>query len=312
MRLQIVRVIAVALAGFLVFGCGDDGGGSGGDGAGGAGAGGTSGGGGSNSGPANEINGSVEGGNQAGPVNGSSEESAPELNYGAVADQLLTVSLASPERGLMVFTVNTATGEAPGTFPVGDDLSGPATLTWTNAATAAILEGTGGSIQLQACPNEQGARVTGVFNDIELTNLATEQPDGVLSGTFAVTIVQTDGSAACAVEPEPEPQPGGGNGPSPGPMCPNDTCDGACCPLMPAFSACIIECQAGIDPTNPASFQGVITCAADCEQPLRDDPECGPAFDALDTCGQEDMCEGSLDDNPCVAANCCDEYRAAL
>ncbi len=300
------RFLAIALAGALTFGCGDDssGGGSGGSGGGG---------GGDNSGPANEISGSVEGGSQAGPVSGSSEESAPEINYGAVADGVLTVSLASAEGGIMLFTVDTSTGEAPGMYQVGRELDGPAYLSWTNAAAGAIMEGSGGSIHIQACPNEQGTRVTGMFQDVELTNVATDQADGVLTGNFAVTIVQTDGSARCVPEQEFEPAPGGGGGgTSPGPMCPNDVCDGACCPLMPAFSACLTECTLAVDPTNPASFQEVIACAAACEQPLRDDPECGPAFNALNTCMQENMCEQSLEDNPCVAMNCCEEYKEAL
>jgi hypothetical protein len=215
----------------------------------------------------------------------------------------------STDRGIIVLTINTATGEAPGTYEVGDDLDGPATLVWTST-TASILEGNGGSIQLETCPNEQGSRVTGVFNNVALTNVATEQPDGVLSGRFAVTIVQTDGSAVCAAEPEPGG--GGGGGPSPGPMCPNDACDGACCPLLPAFTACLTQCTLSIDSTDPASFQGVIACAGECERPLRDDPECGPAFNALNTCMQQNMCENSLEDNACVAANCCDEYKQAL
>ena len=53
-----------------------------------------------------------------------------------------------------------------------------------------------------------------------------------------------------------------------------------------------------------------VTCMTDCEKPMRDDPECGAAYSAMDTCVQTNMCDVGLEENPCLAANCCDEYRA--
>ena len=256
-----------------------------------------------NSGPANEIEGSVEGGSQPGSVSASSETSTPSQNYGAVADKVLTVFLASAN-GIISFTVDTETGEAPGSYAVGSDLDGPAYLTWT--APGGIFEGASGTIQLDTCPNDANTRVTGRLQNIGLTNTITMAGEGTLDATFAVTIVQSDGSAVCTQKPSGNSE-NGSSGPSPGPQCSNDVCDGPCCPFLPAFTTCILDCQGTC--SDPLMFMACVSCMTDCEKPMRDDPECGSAFTALETCAQTNMCDPGLEDNTCIAANCCDEYR---
>ena len=163
-------------------------------------------------------------------------------------------------------------------------------------------------------PNE-GDRVTGRFDNVSLVNATTMAPDGALTGTFAATIAVSDGSANCAAPPPMmmgmDPPPGGGF--SPGPMCDNDACDGPCCPLLPDFNSCLMGCvnilpEPGMLP-DPNAFFGCIT---DCEQVLIDDPNCGPPFQALYQCRETNMCMGQLGEDPCLAANCCDEFKAAF
>jgi hypothetical protein len=296
MRSYFNRKLFVALACTLAFSCGEDDG-SNSDENNGSSANNTA------TGPANEISGSVEGGSQPGDVSASSETSTPSQNYGAVANKVLTVFLASAN-GIISFTVNTETGEAPGSYAVGPDLDGPAYLTWT--APGAIFEGVSGTIQLDTCPNDANARVTGRLQNVGLTNAITMASDGTLTATFAVTIVQSDGSAVCTEKPSGNSE-NGSSGPSPGPQCSNDICDGPCCPFLPAFTTCVLDCQGTC--TDPLMFMACISCMTACEKPMRDDPACGSAYTALEGCAQRNMCEPGLDDNTCIASNCCDEYR---
>jgi len=267
--------------------------------------------GGGNGGPANEVNASIEGGAGAGMVSGSSDMSVPNQFHAAVFEGTLTVFLTS-ESGIINFTVDTNESQAPGSYTVSEDLGGQADLNITGPA--GIHSGTGGSIVLDACPNES-ARVTGRFDNVSLMNAATMAPDGTLSGSWAATVVQSDGSANCAAPPPMMggggEMGGGGDGPSPGPMCPNETCDGACCPLMPGFATCTQGCLP-MAPGMIPDFAALAQCVAECEQTLLDDPTCGPAFSALTTCVDNNGCERSLEDNPCLAANCCDEFTAAF
>ena len=259
------------------------------------------------SGPAYEVDGTVTDGSQAGSVQGSSDMSVAEQNYGQVAEGVFTVGLSSLENGLIVFTVDTNQVVAPGTYNIDGTLDGIGTFSWTSLG--GIFEGTGGTITIDACPNDNGTRITGRFNDVALTNAATEQADGSFSGTFAVTVVQSDGSAQCTAEPAP--MEGGMNtaSVSPGPQCTNDTCDGACCPFLATYETCMTQCVLSSDPFD---FQGIIDCVTACEEPLLSDAECGPAYRSLGTCAQQNMCEPGLEDNTCIAANCCDEFKAAF
>ena len=306
---SLMRATALLATLAMVFACtpesdGDGGGSGNNDGTGGSAAGG-------GGGPANEVNANIEGGMSSGAVSGSSEMSVPDQYYAAVADGALTVFLAT-ESGIVQFTVDTGEQQAPGSYTVSEDLGGQADLSIT--APTGIHMGTGGTISLSECPNES-ARVTGRFDNVSLKNVATDAADGALSGTWAATVVQSDGSANCA---PPPPMMGGGGmmgggepGLSPGPMCPNEVCDGACCPLMPGLAACTQQCL----PTQPGmvpDFEALATCVADCEQVLFDDPNCGPPFTALVRCIEVNECERTLEENPCLAANCCDEFTAAF
>jgi hypothetical protein len=289
------------------------GGGGGGDGNGGEGGGGSGGGGdmGAPAGPANEVDARIEGGSAAGEVEGESEASAEGQYYAVVNAGRLDVFLASAT-GIIYFTVDTNTAPLPGSFPAGREVDGAGHLTFTGAM--GILESDGGSIQVTGCPNEVGARVTGRFEGITLYNVATSSADGTLDGEFAATIAVSDGSAQCMDDGGMGGMGGmggAGGGISPGPQCPNDTCDGPCCPLIPPYETCSLACIQNqcMDPFNP---QPCITCLDECFRPLREDPACGPALEDLERCGIENECDPGLEDNACIAANCCDEYRSAL
>lgn len=262
---------------------------------------------GSANGPAYEVNGTVSDGSQAGSVQGSSEMSVAEQNFGQVVDGTFTVGLSSVDNGLIVFTVDTNQVTAPGTYAIDASLDGIGTFNWTSIG--GIFEGTGGTITIDGCPNDVGARVTGRFNDVTLTNAATEQADGSFSGTFAVTVVQSDSSAQCTASPDPMEGEMNMASVSPGPQCMNDVCDGVCCPFLATFETCMTQCVVGSDPFD---FQGLINCVNACEEPLLSDAECGPAYRSLGTCAQQNMCEPGLEDNSCIAANCCDEFKAAF
>jgi hypothetical protein len=310
---KLIRPTVFLAAAALVFGCvpesdGDGGGGGNNNGAGGmaAGAGGMPGGG----GPANEVNARVEGGSSAGDVSGVSEMSVPNQFHASVAAGDLIVFLTSGN-GVVQFTLDTNDQSAPGAYPVNEELDVDADL--SIVSPTGIRTGTGGNIVLDNCPND-GARVTGRFDGVSLVNVATGAPDGTLSGTFAATIVSSDGSANCVEEPMMMGGggiPGGGDGPSPGPMCPNDACDGPCCPLLDDLFNCSNECIP-MDAMEIPDFAALVMCLVQCEQILLDDPACGPKFRDLTGCIDENMCERSLEDNPCLAENCCDEFKAAL
>ena len=260
-------------------------------------------------GPSNQLNANVMGGSQSGDVSGSSEMSAPSENYATVASSELTVFLTSAESGVISFTLDTSTAEVPSSYMVNRGLDGPAYLTWTSPS--GIFEGGSGSIQLDTCPNDPGAVVTGRFNGIQLINSITEAPDGELNGTFTTRIIQSDGSALCAQTSTPADPEGmmSTEEASPGPQCPNSDCDGACCRFLPTLETCITGC---ITTGNPLDFMALITCITDCEAPLLMDSSCGPAYRGLGMCAQQNMCESGLDDNECIATNCCEEYKVAF
>ncbi|MCB9544078.1 MAG: hypothetical protein H6703_16745 [Myxococcales bacterium] len=309
MQTKTTMFLAAALLAAFATGC--VGGGGGGDGGGGSGGSGGGGGGdmGAPSGPANEVDARVEGGSAAGDVDGQSEQSVEGQYHAVVNEGRLDVFLAS-ERGVIYFTVDTGTAPIPGSYPAGRALDGAGHLTFTTPM--GIFESDGGSIRVSGCPNEAGARVTGRFEGVSLVNVMTDGADGTLDGEFTATIVLTDGSAQCMDDGGMGGMGGGGGGGiSPGPQCANDTCDGPCCPFIPPFQECALGCfqNSCMDPFNP---QPCITCLDECYRPMREDPNCGPRIEALDRCSQENECDASLEDNPCVAANCCDEYRGAF
>ena len=144
------------------------------------------------SGPAYEVNGTVTDGSRAGPVQGSAEMSVAGQNYGQVVDGIFTVRLYSFENGLIVFTVDTNQVTAPGSYTIDGSPNSIGIFNWAfESNTSVPLRGTGGTITINACPNDTGAHVTGRFNDVALTD------SGRFSGTFAATVVESDGSAQC-------------------------------------------------------------------------------------------------------------------
>lgn len=304
-----VLAVAVLMAGGLT-GCGDDG------------AGGGAGGGDSADGPANEVSASVEGGESAGSVEGASEESEQGLYHGAVLGGQLIVSLASGQGDVLFFELDTAFGQAPGGFRASRQSDGAAFLTYTTASgTPAIYESNGGQITVDQCPNEADSIVTGSFDDVALINSLTEGDGGVLNGQWRVVVVSSDGSADCVPEPEDNNDANndvnnggddGGNNDSGG-ACENDTCDGPCCPYLPALESCVQGCFS--DECLGFDAQLCADCLDGCyeESGMLGDPACATPLEALLECSEANQCDdGDASGEACVAENCCEEDQAAF
>lgn len=261
--------------------------------------------------PANAIDASVEGGSDEGPVKGASETSVPNQFYGTVADGTLSVYLASEQGQVVFFTLDTSQSALPGSVPVTQALDEVGYLTLTRGIS--IAEGTGGSVKVDACPNTQGAAVSGSFQGVTLIDTASGADAGTLSGSFEVIIVLSDGSANCTTTGGGDNN-GAGDAPSPGPQCPNDVCDGPCCPYVPALTACQLGCFNEFC-TSPSGFFECASCLEGCpeEVGMTDDAACWSAYTALGECAERNACEpGAVDDDACVAANCCEPYKAAF
>lgn len=284
--------------------CGDDSGG---------GSAGTSGNNAQESGPANEIDAEISGGDMAGPVKGESEQSQQGQYFASVGQGEVVVFLTSPDTGVTNFKINTSKGQIPGSFAVGEDLDDAGYLVLTTTE-ATILQGTGGSIEIDKCPNEVGTVIYGEFKNVSLKNTITNGDAGSLSGSFRATVQQSDGSADCAPEPEPNSNNSGGGDSSfeNTTSCTVDTCDGPCCPFLPALTACVTECFTATC-SDPSKFIQCVECTAACEEPLKNDAACGPPYTAYGECAMNSGCEG---DDPtsdeCLAEACCSEFQAAF
>lgn len=262
-------------------------------------------------GPANEVKGQVSGGSAAGTVEGESEASQQGLYHGAVVGGELLVYLASADGSILHLKVDTAFGEIPGSFSVGRALDGAGFVTYTHALAGQILEGEGGSITVNQCPNEVGAVVTGEVSGVDLVSPVTESPDGTFDGSWRVTIVSSDGSAKCKVvaDPDPDPEPG----PTGTTSCTNEACDGPCCPYLLPLQQCFLGCtDLCADPTKAFECLGCFEGCPD-ESGITGDAECKSAWQALDQCGTAAGCSDfDAAEDECMAAACCTEYRAAF
>ncbi len=263
-------------------------------------------------GPAHEVDAEIDGGTSDGEVEGESEENIPNQFFAAVAGGELVVFLTSSQGQVINFVADTGFGQIPGNFDVSSDLGEAGFLSVTSPG--GVQTGRNGSITVSTCPNPSGTTVTGRFNNITLVNELTGEDDGVLSGSFRATVVNTDGSADCAPPPANNDANNDGGGPSPGPSCSNDTCDGPCCPYLPDLQACNLACIANecMDIANPF---GCVECLQGCpeEVGMTEDQACMDAFNALGQCSVRNECEfGDLEDDACLAENCCEEYRATF
>ncbi len=264
-------------------------------------------------GPANQVDASVSGGSTAsGDIDGSSETSAEGQFYATVTNGIVTVWVGS-STSIVNFMIDTAGAEVPSAFAITAAPDGN-NLTVTNGLS--ILEGTGGTVSIDFCPNTQGDVIAGSFNGVALTNVATQSADGALNGSYRATIVLSDGSVTCKA---PETPIGGGD--VGGETCTLDeTCDGPCCPYMPS----IVQCQQGcvmscINMMDPSDMSGCVSCFDDCiaSSGALEDAACRDAMIAFDACENNSGCDELIFDegdgyDRCIESNCCAEMNTAL
>jgi hypothetical protein len=295
--------IAMALLVALAMGaCGEDGdGGGSGDGGGDNG--------GAGAGPDYQVDGEIEGGSMAGSVDSESDQSQAMQNSAVVFENELSVYLATPS-GVLFFKYDSGSQEIPGAVSVARDLDGPGFLTLTTGA--GIFEGEGGQIRVDLCPNDGGTTVTGQISGVNLVSVLDESDGGSLTASFRATVVQTDASAMCA--PVSSNNDGGGEDVSPGGQCENNTCDGPCCPYLPAYQQCVLSCTTN-ECQNVADPFGCFNCLSGCleESGMLGDAACSQPLMELAQCSSDNGCEGGdLTEDECIASNCCAEHKAVF
>lgn len=269
----------------------------------------------------------VSGGPAEGTSTGSTEAAAEGQFYAVVFQGTLDIFLTTGDSGTAMIisaAIDTNGGEVPGTFTVTEGLDG----TWFNATIAdatggGILDGTGGSITVDFCPNEEGNVVAGSFNNITTVDQLTMGDGGTFNGDWRATVVQSDGSVSCP-EPEPEPVPdagvvdaGGGTDTGGGNECGLNTnsCTGPVCPYEEFIAECTFENCTSIC-SNPMEFEACFECLAQCEEDsgIADDAEAVSLVTALSECSGNAGCEDIEDEDAsdaCVIDNCCSELIAA-
>jgi len=272
-------------------------------------------------GPAYEAEVEVSGGPVEGSSTGSTETAAEGAFHAVVFEGDIIVFLTTGDTGsAMVINANIDTngGDVPGTFNVTEGLDG----TWFNATVAdatggAILDGTGGSITVDFCPNEVGAVVAGTFNNITTTDQLTMGDGGTFNGEWRASIVQSDGSVSCPPPAEPEPDVGTGTDTGSTDECAIDeeNCTGPVCPYEEFIAECIFEnCLSLCE--NPMEFEACFECAAQCEEDsgIADDAEAVRLLTEFNECSENAGCEDLDDDDEyeaCAISNCCEEVAAA-
>ena len=73
------------------------------------------------------------------------------------------------------------------------------------------------------------------------------------------------------------------------------------------------SCQTGVC-MDIGSFFECVTCLEGCpeESGMTGDASCWTPYQELMSCGATHGCEGDLENDVCLANNCCDEYRAVF
>ena len=269
----------------------------------------------------------VSGGPAEGTSTGSTEAAAEGQFHAVVFQGSIDIFLTTGDSGTAMIIsagIDTNGGEVPGTFTVTEDLDGTSfNATIADATGGGILDGTGGSITVDFCPNEEGNVVAGSFNNITTVDQLTMGDGGTFNGEWRATVVQSDGSVNCP-EPEPEPEPdagvvdtGSGNDTGGGNGCGLNTnsCTGPVCPYEEFIAQCTFENCTSIC-SNPMEFEGCFGCLAQCEEDsgIADDAEAVSLVTALTDCSNNAGCEEIEDENAynaCVTDNCCNELIAA-
>jgi hypothetical protein len=267
----------------------------------------------------------VSGGPAEGTSTGSTEAAAEGQFYAVVFQGSIDIFLTTGDSGTAMIIsagIDTNGGEVPGTFTVTEGLDGTSfNATIADTTGGGILDGTGGSITVDFCPNEEGNVVAGSFNNITTVDQLTMGNGGTFNGEWRATVVQSDGSVSC---PEPEPEPGtgvvdtgSGNETGGGNECGLNTnsCTGPVCPYEEFIAECTFEnCTSTC--SNPMEFEGCFGCLAQCEEDsgIADDAEAASLVTALNACSNNAGCDEIEDEDAydtCVINNCCSELVSA-
>ena len=302
MKVGLLSTLALAA---LFAGCSDD------SSSGGSGDGNGNGNGNGNTGPAFQVDAQVDGGSTSGDISGESETAsqgdagAPNTYYASFADGLLTVSLASSDATIIMFTLH-VDGEMSGDFGLGQDVAG--NYLSITRSTGTIQESTGGSVHISVCPEGgQGDTISGTFNNVGLFNAITSAEDGTLSGSWQAKMVLVNGTITC-----PPPPDDGGTATDTGGMfpagssCDLGACNGPCCPFVTELNSCVRACA-------PTDFGCPFTCVT--SSGMMTDPVCSPLLGAINQCGETNGCNAIEDEDAsdaCFADNCCAEGQAAF
>jgi hypothetical protein len=238
-------------------------------------------------------------------IKGEADQQAEGQFMATVAGGELVVYLVGADGTIIFFQMDMNQVKIPGPVTVQADLGAAAALTVTSLTGVWEADGSG-NVKIDSCPDAMGAELIGSFTNVGLANVA-DGSKSKLNGTFKATVAMSDGSHVCEAATTTEPE--GGEGP---PGCDAGTCDGPCCPYMQCIYECSTACALGVC-QDPMKMMECMTCTAGCMDECGVSDECKTAAQALNECAAEHECEGGTpEEDPCVGANCCAEYKAAL
>jgi len=264
---------------------------------------------GAGAGPDYQVDATVSGGSAPGSFTGSTETAVEGQNTASVVQGGVIVNLASADGTIISFQVDTNSSQIPGTVAV---TGAPPEGTWlTTTGATGIRESSGGAIRIGQCPNTAGTTISGSFENVALNNVATQAPDGTLSGTFRATVVTSDGSANCAAPVETDTgtvdTSGGGGSCAANP----DVCTGPCCPYLEPYGTCLSGCIFAGNPFDPAA---IAACASSCKDDsgITGDAACNGPWVALEQCDAANGCSELQETPACNADNNCDPVQNCL
>jgi hypothetical protein len=265
-----------------------------------------------------EVEASGDDGTAPASIKGDADAALPGMYVADFAMGELVVYLQGSDMSTIFFTVDTNQASVPGDVAMGNSLDSAGFLVYTTPM-GMIYESTGGTLNLDTCPDGMGAVVTGSLDKVVVTSVAADIGMGGtmnLSGTFKVTVATHDGSERCVAAPQPEStdnpevvQDVEQSGP---PGCSVVGCDGPCCPYGPCMSSCLFTCMQE-KCMNPATMMECMNCDPDCLEECNVDQACISKLEIVAQCAADNECEpGPMEESPCLGAHCCSEYDAAF
>lgn len=267
---------------------------------------------GAGAGPAYEVNATVSGGSTPSSFTGSTETAVEGQFTASVFQGALIVNLASADGTVISFQVDTTGAQLPGSVAI---TGAPPEGTWlTTTGASGVRESSGGAIRVGQCPNTVGTTISGSFENVTLNNVATQSPDGTLSGSFRATVVNSDGSAICAapVETDTGTVDTGTSDADGGSCAANpDVCTGPCCPYLEPYGTCLSGCIFAGNPFDPAT---IAACAISCKDDsgITGDAACNGPWIALEQCDTDNGCSQLQETPACNADNNCDPTELCL